>query len=70
MLNERKCPFDTIDSTTWIGHRYGDFFNLKDRQLEKVKDKDRYWRELDQKSFTSWVEFSKLLDVCQEQINN
>lgn len=70
VLNERKCPFDTVDSTTWIGHRYGDFFNLKDRQLEKVKDKDRYWRELDQKSFASWVEFSKLSDVCQEQINN
>lgn len=70
VLNERKCPFDTIDSTTWIGHRFGDYFNFNNGKLEKIKDKDRYWRELDQKSFASWVEFSKLPDVYQEQINS
>lgn len=70
VLNERKCPFDTIDSTTWIGHRYGDYFNFYNGKLEKIKDKDRYWRSLDQDSFSSWVEFSKLPDVCQEHINN
>lgn len=70
VLNERKCPFDTIDSTTWIGHKFGDCFNFDNGKLEKIKDKDRYWRELDQKSFASWVEFSKLSDVYQEQINN
>lgn len=65
VLNERQCPFDTIDSTTWIGHRYGDYFDLKDGQLEKIKDSERYWRDLDIKSFSSWVEFSKLPDVYQ-----
>lgn len=66
VLNERKCPFDTIDSTTWIGHRFGHYFNFKDKKLYKEKDNNLNWRELDINSFSSWVEFSKLSDVYKE----
>lgn len=66
VLNERKCPFDTVDSTTWINHRFGNFFDLNNGKLEKIKDGNRNWRKLDQDSYTSWVEFSKLSDVYKE----
>lgn len=65
VLNGRECPFDTIDSTTWIGHRFGHYFNLKDEKLYKEKDSNLNWRELDQKSFDYWVKFSKLPNVYQ-----
>lgn len=61
-LNNRECPFDTIDSTSWIGHRYGYYFVLNDGKLEKVWDK-RYWKDQDRDSFAAWHEFSKLQDV-------
>ncbi len=67
ILNERKCPFDTIDSTTWINHRFGNFFDLNNGKLEKIKDSVRNWRKLDQDSYSSWVEFSKLIDVYKEK---
>ena len=65
VLNERKCPFDTIDSTTWINHRFGCFFDFNNGKLKKIKDGQRNWRKLDQDSYTSWIEFSKLPDVYQ-----
>ena len=65
VLNERNCPFDTVDSTSWIGHIRGYYYKLNNGQLEKVKDNDRHWRKLDQDSYPAWVEFSKLKDVYQ-----
>lgn len=66
VLNERKCPFDTIDSTTWIRHMNKASFSLDDGVLKRVNNDDRYWRTLDQDSYSAWVEFSKLPDVYQE----
>lgn len=63
-LNDRTCPFDTIDSTSWIGHIRRWYYKLNNGKLEKLKDDDRHWRNLDQDSYQAWIEFSKLPDVC------
>lgn len=64
IINDRECPFDTIDGTSWIGHIRRNYYRLNDGSLEKVVDKERHWRELDKDSYQAWVEFSKLPDVC------
>lgn len=63
VLNERECPFDTIDSTSWIGHRYGYYFDINGNKLTKVRDKEMYWRTKNQTSYSNWVKFSQLPDV-------
>ena len=70
VLNERKCPFDTADSTTWLAHLKKCSFNLNNGVLKRTNGDGRYWRTVDQEAFLAWVEFSKLPDVYQEQINN
>ncbi len=70
ILNERKCPFDTVDSTTWLAHLKKCSFSVNDGILKRTNGDDRYWRTVNQESFSAWVEFSKLPDVYQEQINN
>ena len=65
VLNDRSCPFDTVDGTSWQGHIHGLYFALNDGKLERIKD-TRHWRILDHDSYNAWVEFSKLPDVCQE----
>lgn len=66
VLNERKCPFDTIDSTTWIRHMNKSSFSLDNGTLKRIENDNRYWRKLDQDSYSAWVEFSKLPDVYRE----
>lgn len=70
ILNERKCPFDTVDSTTWLAHLKKCSFSLDNGNLIRTNGDDRYWRTVDQEAFSSWVEFSKLPDVYHEQTNN
>ena len=65
ILNNRECPFDTVDGTSWQGHIRGYYYKLTDGKLEKIKD-NRNWRELDNDSFSAWVDFSKLPDVYQD----
>ena len=67
VLNDRNCPFDTVDGTSWQGHIRGHYYALNDGKLEKIKD-NRNWRELDKDSFAAWVEFSKLPDVYKEEV--
>lgn len=64
VLNDRNCPFDTVDGTSWQGHIRGHYYKLNDGKLEKIKD-SRNWKELDNDSFSAWVEFSKLSDIYQ-----
>lgn len=66
VLNERRCPFDTVDGTTWIRHMHKSSFSLDNGILKRIENDDRYWRTLDQDSYSAWVEFSKLPDVCQK----
>lgn len=66
VLNERNCPFDTVDSTTWLAHLKKCSFSLDNGNLKRTNGDDRYWRTVDQEAFSAWVEFSKLPDVCQE----
>lgn len=66
VLNERKCPFDTIDSTTWLAHLKKCSFSLNNDNLTRTDGDGRYWRTVDQEAFSTWVEFSKLPDVYQE----
>ena len=65
VLNERDCPFDTVDSTTWLAHLKKCSFSLDNGNLKRTNGDDRYWRTVDQESFSAWVEFSKLPDICQ-----
>jgi hypothetical protein len=65
-LNDRTCPFDTVDGTSWQGHIRGYYYALNDGKLEKIKD-DRNWRELDNDSWKAWTTFAKLPDVYQEK---
>lgn len=65
VLNERKCPFDTVDSTTWLAHLKKCSFSLDNENLKRTNKDDRYWRTVDQEAFSAWVEFSKLPDVCK-----
>ncbi len=65
VLNDRKCPFDTVDGTSWQGHIRGYYYALNNGKLEKIKD-NRNWREQDKDSYVAWTEFSKLPDVYQE----
>lgn len=65
VLNDRNCPFDTVDGTSWQGHIRGYYYKLNDGKLEKIKD-SRNWKELDNDSFSAWVEFSKLPDVYKK----
>lgn len=64
VLNDRNCPFDTVDGTSWQGHIRGYCYNLNNGKLEKNKD-GRYWKELAHDSFGAWTTFSKLPDVYQ-----
>lgn len=66
VLNDRRCPFDTIDSTTWLSHIRKCSFSLDNERLVKTNGDGRYWRTVDQESFSAWVEFSKLPSVCHE----
>ena len=59
-LNEDKCPFDTVDGTSWIGSMTGHIFVIDDNEkLRKVKD-DRSWRIILPLCFNTWNEFSRI----------
>ena len=51
ILNENKCPFDTIDGTSWQGHMRKKSFVLNNNIITKVND-NRKWNNMkkDQKS--------------------
>lgn len=58
VLNNRNCPFDTVDGTSWQGHIRSYYYRLIDDKIERVKDA-RHWKELDKDSYSAWVEFAK-----------
>lgn len=62
ILNNRECPFDTVDGTSWQGHMRKNCFQLdKSNKIEKYKD-TRYWKEVARDCFNTWTEFSKIIE--------
>lgn len=62
VLNNRTCPFDTVDGTSWQGHMRGHCFRVNENNcIEKFKD-DRYWKANEWDSFGEWVKFSKIIE--------
>ena len=66
VLNDRTCPFDTVDSTSWQGRRWKNIFVLEDGKLHRRQNNDMNWKDADRSSFEAWVNFSKLEDVCKD----
>ena len=59
-LNENKCPFDTVDGTSWIGGKTGHTFVIDDNEkIRKIKD-DRDWRTITRCCFDTWNDFSRI----------
>jgi hypothetical protein len=59
-LNENKCPFDTVDGTSWMGNKTGHTFVIDgNKNLTKIKD-DRNWRILVRSCFDTWNDFSRI----------
>lgn len=59
-LNENKCPFDTVDGTSWMGNKTGHTFVIDDdEKIRKVKD-DRDWRITTRSCFDTWNDFSRI----------
>lgn len=59
-LNEDKCPFDTVDGTSWNGSITGHIFVIDDdEKIKKVKD-SRSWRITTPSCFNTWNEFSRI----------
>lgn len=65
VLNDRSCPFDTIDSTSWQGRRWKNIFVLEDGKLYRRQNNEKHWKDADRSSFEAWVNFSRLEDVYQ-----
>lgn len=60
-FNENKCPFDTVDGTSWMGSRRGESFIIKDDKLIKIKD-NRNWKIVTRDCFDTWNDFSRIKD--------
>ena len=63
LLNENKCPFDTVDGTGWQGHMRGQKFILENEKIKKVSDeqlknKERNWKDNETEGFKNWTKFS------------
>lgn len=57
VLNNRSCPFDTVDGTSWQGHMRGQEFVNVGGQLKKIKV-DKHWKDVCYNNFKTWHEFS------------
>lgn len=65
LLNEDKCPFDTIDGTGWQGHMRGTTYSLNNGILSKKKSEEmskgiKTWKDIATECYLSWTEFSKM----------
>ena len=62
ILNNRECPFDTVDGTSWQGHMRGqEFYIDENKRLKKIKV-EKYWKEVAWNCFNQWDEFSKIIE--------
>ena len=62
VLNNRECPFDTVDGTSWSSRMDNKSFDVQDGKLVKFVN-DVHWSERIPKSYEAWNEFAKLKDV-------
>lgn len=67
ILNDKECPFDTVDGTAWQGHMRAQKFMLDNNKIVKTKDeamakKERTWKECASECFKTWTEFSKIVE--------
>lgn len=62
VLNEKNCPFDTVDGTSWSSRMDKKSFYVEDEKLVKHEN-DVHWSVRIPVSYDSWNKFSKLKSV-------
>lgn len=64
--NLKKYPFYSVDSTAWVGSKYGYFYTLENKKLIKHNKRKGMkladWKKANTLSFDSWAKYSDYLE--------
>jgi len=63
--NLKNCLFDSVDSTSWLGHRWGNLYRFTGNDIKKVsrrKGKLKNYKKSARHNLLEWIKLQKFLD--------